>query len=234
MVEFGGWDMPVEYSGITDEHLAVRSRAGLFDVSHMGEIEIAGADALAAVQWISCNDASRLAVGQAQYSALTTEQGTFVDDILVYRLADDHFLLVVNASNIAKDARWITDRVAERGGDAAVVNSSSRYALIALFVVTFSGCAGTRYLEKRDQPFNVLAGPLRLLARSGPVEAEGKHLGVGARLTRNWQGREILVTVEEQGFRWEDQVFPSLSAAATAIADSRWNGPRFFGLRDAA
>jgi aminomethyltransferase len=132
MVEFGGWDMPVEYSGITDEHLAVRSRAGLFDVSHMGQIEIAGADALAAVQWISCNDASRLAVGQAQYSALTTEQGTFVDDILVYRLADDHFLLVVNASNIAKDARWITDRVAERGGDAAVVNSSSRYALLAL------------------------------------------------------------------------------------------------------
>src|SRR5687767_761534 len=132
MVEFGGWDMPVEYSGITDEHLAVRSRAGLFDVSHMGQIEIAGADALAAVQWISCNDASRLAIGQAQYSALTTERGTFVDDILVYRLADDHFLLVVNASNIAKDARWITDRVAERGGDASVVNSSSRYALLAL------------------------------------------------------------------------------------------------------
>ena len=73
----------------------------------------------------------------------------------------------------------------------------------------------------------------RLLARSGPVEAEGKHLGVGARLTRNWQGCEIVVTVEEQGFRWEEQLFPSLSAAATAIAGSRWNGPRFFGLRDA-
>ena len=72
----------------------------------------------------------------------------------------------------------------------------------------------------------------RLLVRTGPVEAEGKHLGVGARLTRQWQGREVTVVVEEQGFRWENQVFPSLSAAATAIAGSRWNGPRFFGLRD--
>ncbi|HET9315460.1 MAG TPA: glycine cleavage system aminomethyltransferase GcvT, partial [Vicinamibacteria bacterium] len=79
MVEFGGWDMPVEYSGISDEHLAVRTRAGLFDVSHMGEIEIAGKDALALVQWLTSNDASRLAVGQIQYSALTTPAGTFVD-----------------------------------------------------------------------------------------------------------------------------------------------------------
>ena len=102
MVEFGGWDMPVEYSGITDEHLAVRTRAGLFDVSHMGQIEVAGADALALVQWLTTNDASRLAIGQAQYSALTTPDGTFVDDVLVYRLADEHYLLVVNAGNIIK------------------------------------------------------------------------------------------------------------------------------------
>src|SRR3990170_2405747 len=85
MVPFAGWDMPVEYSGISAEHLAVRSAAGLFDVSHMGEIEIAGKDALAAVQHISSNDASRLAVGQAHYAALTTPEGTFVDDMLVYR-----------------------------------------------------------------------------------------------------------------------------------------------------
>ena len=101
MVPFGGWDMPVEYSGIVAEHMAVRERAGLFDVSHMGEIEIAGKDALAAVQRISCNDASKLHVGQAQYSGLMTPQGTFVDDLLVYRLAPAHFLLVVNASHIA-------------------------------------------------------------------------------------------------------------------------------------
>ena len=131
MVEFGGWDMPVEYSGIADEHMAVRSRAGLFDVSHMGEIEIAGADALAAVQRITSNDASRLARSQAQYSALTTPEGTFVDDVLTYRLADDHFMLVVNASNIIKDFTWITRQLAD-AGDAAVVNTSSRYALLAL------------------------------------------------------------------------------------------------------
>ena len=131
MVPFGGWDMPVEYSGIVQEHLAVRSAAGLFDVSHMGELEIAGRDALAAVQWISSNDASKLAVGQAQYSGLLTPQGTFVDDLLVYRLGPAHFLLVVNASNIAKDYAWITDQI-KSVGDAVAVDASSRYALLAV------------------------------------------------------------------------------------------------------
>jgi aminomethyltransferase len=132
MVEFGGWDMPVEYTGIIDEHMAVRTAVGLFDVSHMGQIEVAGADALAAVQWISSNDAARLAHGQIQYSALTTHEGTFVDDILVYRMGEQHFMLVVNAGNIMKDHEWIAARVAERGGDVSVVNASSRYALIAV------------------------------------------------------------------------------------------------------
>lgn len=131
MVPFGGWEMPVEYSGISEEHRAVRERAGLFDVSHMGEIEIAGNDALAAVQHITSNDASKLSVGQAQYSALTTPQGTFVDDVLVYRWAEDHFLLVVNAANIRKDYDWIRTHIAGVG-DAVAVNSSSRYALIAV------------------------------------------------------------------------------------------------------
>jgi len=131
MVPFGGWEMPVEYAGITDEHVAVRERAGLFDVSHMGEIEIAGTDALAAVQKISSNDASRLSVGQAHYSGLMTTKGTFVDDLLVYRWADDHFLLVVNASNIPKDFDYIKSQIAGTG-DAVAVNSSSRYALLAL------------------------------------------------------------------------------------------------------
>src|SRR5215208_7922206 len=131
MVEFGGWDMPVEYSGIAEEHLAVRTRAGVFDVSHMGEIEIAGKDALAAVQRISSNDASKLAVGQAQYSGLLTPQGTFVDDLLVYRLAPAHFLLVVNAGNIPNDYAWIAEQI-KSVGDAVAVDASSRYALIAL------------------------------------------------------------------------------------------------------
>jgi glycine cleavage system T protein (aminomethyltransferase) len=131
MVGFAGWDMPVEYSGIVQEHLAVRTRAGLFDVSHMGEIEIAGKDALAAVQRISSNDASKLAIGQAQYSGLLTPDGTFVDDLLVYRLAASHFLLVVNAGNIVKDYAWIAEHIAP-AGDAVAVDSSSRYGLLAV------------------------------------------------------------------------------------------------------
>ena len=131
MVPFAGWDMPVEYSGLAAEHLAVRERVGLFDVSHMGEIEVAGKDALAAVQRISCNDASRLQVGQAHYSGLMTTQGTFVDDLLVYRLAPSHFLLVVNASNVEKDYAHIAAQI-KPAGDAAAVDASSRYALLAV------------------------------------------------------------------------------------------------------
>ena len=131
MVEFGGWDMPVEYAGLVSEHMAVRTAAGLFDVSHMGQIEIAGKDALKAVQHITSNDAGKLATNQIQYSALTTHTGTFVDDVLTYKLNDEHFMLVVNASNIVKDFKWITEQIAGIG-DAVAVNTSSRYALIAI------------------------------------------------------------------------------------------------------
>jgi aminomethyltransferase len=131
MVPFAGWDMPVEYSGIASEHMAVRTRAGVFDVSHMGEIEIAGANALAAVQRISCNDAAVLQVGQAQYAGLLTPDGTFVDDMLVYRMGPNHFMLVVNSSNASKDFAWIREQI-KAVGDAAAVDTSSRYALIAI------------------------------------------------------------------------------------------------------
>ncbi|HYM21932.1 MAG TPA: glycine cleavage system aminomethyltransferase GcvT [Vicinamibacterales bacterium] len=131
MVPFAGWDMPVEYSGIVAEHMAVRDRAGLFDVSHMGQVEIAGKDALAAVQKLASNDASRLSVGQAQYSGLMTPQGTFVDDVLVYRLAPSHFMLVINAGNMPKAYNWIVEQIKDVG-DAVAVDSSARYALLAL------------------------------------------------------------------------------------------------------
>ncbi len=131
MVDFAGWEMPVEYTGITQEHLAVRNAAGLFDVSHMGEIEIAGKDAPAAVQAIFCNDASKLTPGQSQYSAILTDQNTFVDDVIVSRLRSDHFLVVVNAANVGKDYNWIADRLGGYG-DAVAMDASSRYALIAL------------------------------------------------------------------------------------------------------
>ena len=131
MVPFGGWDMPLEYSGIASEHMAVRTRAGLFDVSHMGEIEIAGKDAVTAVQRIACSDPAQLKVGQAQYSGLLTPEGTFLDDMIVYRMASIHFLIVVNAGNIAKDFAWISEQV-KAAGDVAAIDSSSRYALIAI------------------------------------------------------------------------------------------------------
>ncbi|MGH6692567.1 MAG: glycine cleavage system aminomethyltransferase GcvT, partial [Gammaproteobacteria bacterium] len=131
MVPFAGWEMPVEYSGIASEHLAVRTRAGVFDVSHMGEIEIAGKGALSAVQRIACSDPAQLRVGQAHYSGLLTPDGTFLDDMVVYRMAPSHFLLVVNAGNVARDYAWIGEQVKTAGG-AAAIDSSSRYALIAL------------------------------------------------------------------------------------------------------
>ena len=107
MVDFGGWDMPVEYSGLIAEHMAVRTRVGLFDVSHMGEIQLRGPEALDAVQFVSMNDAAKLAEGQAHYSALLTPEGTFVDDILVHKFSPNDYLLVVNAGTRPKDYAWI-------------------------------------------------------------------------------------------------------------------------------
>jgi len=129
MVDFGGWDMPVEYSGIIAEHLAVRRNVGLFDVSHMGEIEIRGPKALQLVEYVSSNAASRLADGQAQYSGLLNRDGGFVDDILVHRVAQDHFLLCVNASNQDADFDWI--RKNNQIG-AEIENSGARYVQLAL------------------------------------------------------------------------------------------------------
>jgi aminomethyltransferase len=106
MIEFVGWDMPVQYAGPLPEHLAVRKQAGIFDVSHMGEIEFKGPTAEESIQYATCNDVSRLAVGQVQYSAIITPQGTFVDDILVHRMGPDHFFVCVNASNQVKDYEW--------------------------------------------------------------------------------------------------------------------------------
>jgi len=128
MVPFGGWDMPVQYAGVKAEHTAVRGAAGLFDVSHMGEVSVRGPGALDLVQRLTPNDASRLEAGRIQYSALTTEAGTFVDDILVYCRTPEHYLLVVNASNTAKDVAWIQ----ERAGDVDVRDESADWAQIAI------------------------------------------------------------------------------------------------------
>jgi aminomethyltransferase len=129
MVEFGGWEMPVEYSGIIGEHLAVRNAAGLFDISHMGEIEVSGPHALPLLQRITSNDASRLKDFQAQYSALMHPKGSAVDDCVVHRLAEDHYFLCVNAANTNRDFEWI---IQHNPVGAEVHNVSGEYSQLAL------------------------------------------------------------------------------------------------------
>jgi aminomethyltransferase len=146
MVEFNGWDMPVEYPaaigcGIVAEHMAVRTGVGIFDVSHMGDIRLAGREALAAVQHISMNDASRLAIGQAQYSALLYPQGTFVDDVIVHRLGEDEYLLVINAGTREKDFNWVRDNT--RQFDCKVEHLSDDFTQIAI-----QGPKGVDVLQK--------------------------------------------------------------------------------------
>ena len=133
MVEFNGWDMPVEYpssGGIIAEHMAVRTGVGIFDVSHMGDIRLSGPKALAAVQHVSMNDASRLAIGQVQYSALLYPQGTFVDDVLVHRLGEDDYLVVINAGTREKDFNWVLANT--RQFKCQVENLSDNFTQIAI------------------------------------------------------------------------------------------------------
>jgi aminomethyltransferase len=144
MVEFNGWDMPVEYpkvGGLVAEHMAVRNSVGVFDVSHMGDIRLHGPQALAAVQHMTMNDAATLQIGQARYSALLYPQGTFVDDVIVHRLGEDDYLLVINAGTREKDFNWVRD--AAKGFDCKVEDLSDNYTQIAI-----QGPNGWKVLQK--------------------------------------------------------------------------------------
>jgi aminomethyltransferase len=192
MIEFFGWEMPVEYGGIIEEHLAVRTRAGLFDVSHMGEIFVQGRDALAFIQHLTPNDASRLEINQVQYSALTTPQGTFVDDLLVYRLAPERFLLVVNAANVDNDFAWVVGRRA--GFSVELANESDAYSQLAL-----QGPAA----EKILQPLTDIP-----LAQIKPFwAAPGKVAGIDSLVSRTGytgeDGFEIYTTSPEPLALWD-------------------------------
>src|SRR5947209_3000604 len=131
MVPFAGWEMPVQYTGVMEEHRAVRTAAGLFDVSHMGEVRVRGEGALDLLQRLTPNDVAKLAPGRAHYSGLLTEQATYVDDLLIYRLGEADFLVVVNASNADRDFAWIAERN-DRPNRAEVTNVGDDYALLAL------------------------------------------------------------------------------------------------------
>jgi aminomethyltransferase len=193
MIEFFGWEMPVEYRGIIEEHLAVRTAAGLFDVSHMGEILVRGKDALALVQHLTPNDASRLAAFQAQYSALTTPQGTFVDDLLVYCLGPDEYFLVPNAANADKDYAWM---LAHRAGYEAIVeNVSDRYSQLAI--------QGPKALEIL-QPLTDI--PLSEMRRFWA--GRGKVAGIECLVSRTGytgeDGFEVYTTAPEPASLWEE------------------------------
>ena len=184
LVDFAGWEMPVEFSGVVDEHMTVRGKAGLFDVSHMGQFFVSGPGAEALLQSLTPNDVSKLAIGQAQYSALTTERGAFVDDVLVYRIGDDRYMLVPNAANIEKDFDWIDSR---RSGSVELRNASDEYALLAL-----QGPEATAILE----PLTDVALDAMKYYRFAP----GKVLGEEATVSRTGytgeDGFEIMVSAE--------------------------------------
>ncbi len=203
MIDFGGWDMPVHYASLLEEHHAVRQRVGLFDVSHMGEIEIRGTDALRFVNYVTTNDASRLHIGQAQYSGLLYEHGGFVDDILVHKVADDHYFLCVNASNQDKDYQHI---VSHNQFDATIENAGSRYAQLAvqgpraidtLQKLTPVPLAPMRYYHFTD---NVVSGAPARIARTGYTGEDGFEIYLSpADAPRIWE--EILAAGAVFGIR---------------------------------
>ncbi|PIC65309.1 glycine cleavage system protein T [Sporosarcina sp. P13] len=128
-IDFGGWELPVQFSSIKAEHEAVRTKAGLFDVSHMGEVLVTGSGSLEYLQKLVTNDVSKLQIGQAQYTVMCNEDGGTIDDFLIYKLAEDRYLLVVNASNIDKDVTWMKKQQTE---NVVIENQSADYALLAL------------------------------------------------------------------------------------------------------
>ena len=208
MVDFSGWDMPVEYpkfGGLMKEHLAVRSGVGLFDVSHMGDIRLNGPQALAAVQHITMNDASKLAIGQCQYSAMLYPEGTFVDDVIVHRMGESDYLLVINAGTREKDVNWVTENA--RTFDCTVEHLSDDYTQIAI-----QGPKGAATLQKlTDADLSqvkfywfthgtVCGLPNTLIARTGYTAEDGFEIYVPsdeATSARVWN--EVMQAGEEFG-----------------------------------
>ncbi|MBI3757036.1 MAG: glycine cleavage system aminomethyltransferase GcvT [Deltaproteobacteria bacterium] len=190
IIEFGGWEMPVQYRGILAEHQAVRTQAGLFDLSHMGEIEIAGPRALEVCQELLITDVARVQLWQAQYSVLCYPDGGCVDDVIVYRIEQDRYLLCVNAANIDKDWQWITEHNRDR---APLTNRSDEYALIAV--------QGPR---ARDIVQSLMPSDLSQLRRywSAPGEVAGLHALVARTGYTGEDGFELFVSAADSVAVW--------------------------------
>ena len=233
MVDFGGWDMPVEYSGLIAEHLAVRTGVGLFDVSHMGDIQLRGPGSLQAVQHISMNDASRLQTGQAQYSALLYPQATFVDDVIVHKFSDNDYLLVINAGTREKDYNWVRSQAARF--DCHVNDYSDYYTQLAI-----QGPRAEQTLQKLTNAdlsnvkfywftWGTVCGlPNTLIARTGYTAEDGFEIYVpsdGATSERVWSevleaGREFGILPCGLGARNTLRLEGALSLYGHEISDS--------------
>ena len=184
LIEFGGWEMPVQYSGIIDEHLAVRSNLGIFDVSHMGEFEIRGPGSLALLQKLIANDAAKLSDGQVLYTPMCSEMGGIIDDLLVYRFAADRYMLVVNASNIEKDLEWIRTHneagieIENRSDETALVALQGRNAPQCLQTLTDVDIATVNYYRFTE---GEVAGLPTVISRTGYTGEIGFELYVEAK-----------------------------------------------------
>ena len=190
-VGFGGWEMPVEYSGIVAEHLAVRRAAGLFDVSHMGQFEIEGPGALSFLQRVTCNNVAKLSDGRAQYSALPMSSGCPVDDVIVMRRAADRYLIVVNAANIGKDFAWLK---AQDPTDCTLVDRSDSYALLAV-----QGPKAEAILA----PLTALALEKIAYYHFADGEVDGRPATVSRTGYTGEDGFELLVAAESAPRLWE-------------------------------
>ena len=183
IVPFAGFEMPVQYTGVLDEHRAVRTAVGLFDVSHMGEIDVTGRRALEFVQYVTCNDASKLTVGRAQYSGLMTPRGTFVDDLLVHKMSDEHYFLVVNAANKDKDYAYLCAQAADFDG-AEVFDRSDDLAQIAVQgpkgLPTLQRLTATNLGEIKYYRFvqGAVDGAAAIIARTGYTGEDGFEIYV--------------------------------------------------------
>jgi glycine cleavage system T protein (aminomethyltransferase) len=192
MIPFGGWDMPVQYTGIVEEHRAVRRAVGCFDVSHMGEFEFRGPDAREALQRLTTNDVSTLGVGQVQYSLLCYEHGGIVDDLTLYRVSDDHYMMTVNASNIDKDWEWVSrhldgrveaKNVSEETGLIAVQGPHAERLVGRLSDVDVSAIAYYHFRQGR------VGGAPAIISRTGYTGEDGFELYLPAASTEAvWEG----------------------------------------------
>jgi aminomethyltransferase len=203
MVDFGGWDMPVQYSSLVEEHMAVRKSVGAFDVSHMGEIDITGPEALRLTDYVTSNAAARLKTGQIQYSGLLYEHGGFVDDVLVHKVADDHFFFCVNASNQEKDFKHIRSanhfeaEVRLSSDDYSQIAIQGPDALATLQRLTPVDLAAIRYYWFTD---GTVTGTSARIARTGYTGEDGFEIYIDpAEAPRLWH--EILDAGEEFGIK---------------------------------